>query len=156
MSHALLRRLGLQLPANYSTARRNLLDTKGVFQRSAIVPNGSTVPSIEALISRFPLIAWDVWHKAVYLLTNDVKPPSHYPMFGWRHYQLIDYIKNGRLFLSPELEEKALGRALSLHGILLPQQIETLKRIRSASSVRAAGGPPVTSGRMLRRRTAHR
>ena len=65
MSHTFLRDRGAQLPGNYATARRNLLDVKGIFQRSAIIENGSTIPKIEPLVYRFPLVAWDIWQRGV-------------------------------------------------------------------------------------------
>ena len=45
MSHEFLRGRGASLP-NYATARRNLFDIKGVFQRYTFTPAGSTVPKI--------------------------------------------------------------------------------------------------------------
>jgi hypothetical protein len=155
MSHALLCSLGARLPKDYTGARRNLLDVKGVFQRNMIVRNGTVVPKIEALANRFPLIAWDIWQRSVYLLTNDIKPPSHFPIFGWRHQRVVDYFEDRSLLPTPELERSWLGRPWSIHGLLWPQQIETLRKITSASTVRTDDGPPVTSGRMLRRMNAH-
>jgi hypothetical protein len=155
MSHAFLRDRGARLPSSYATARRNLLDVKGIFQRNAIIENGSRVPKIEPFIYRFPLVAWDIWQRSVYLLTNDVKPPSHFPIFGWRHHRVRDYFENRRLLLTPELEHGGLGQPWSLHGLLWPQQLETLQKIVAKSEVRTNGGPPITSGRMSRRRSAH-
>jgi hypothetical protein len=152
MSHAFLRRLGVPLPANYATARRNLHDIKGVFQRYMIVSPNSVIPNLESLMLRYPLILWDIWQKAVYLLTNQVKPPSHAPIFGWRHHRVIDYVRKGILLVGPEVEREALGKPLSLHGILWPQQLENLKAL---PSVKPEKGTPVTSGRMLRRTFAH-
>jgi hypothetical protein len=148
MSHAFVTKLGFSLPANYGSARRELLDIKGVFQRYAIVPTGSEVPNIGPLMNRFPLIGWDIWQRAAYLLTNDVKPPSHSPIFGWREHRVLDYQRQGRLLHSPEMERAGLGRSWSLHGLLWPQQLETLRKM--AGPVRVSG-PPVSSGRMLRR-----
>jgi hypothetical protein len=153
MNHALLRRLGVPLPSNYSTARRNLLDIKGIFQRNAIVPAGSQVPKIESLINRFPLMGWDIWQRSVYLVTNDVKPPSHYPIFGWRHQRVLDYVRHGNLFHGPEVEREGLGTPWSLHGLLWPQQLDTLRKIGVAAVAKES--LPVTSGRMLRRLSAH-
>ncbi len=100
MSHTFLRQARVALPVNYATARRNLLDVKSIFQRYSIVKNGSTVPNLKPLMYRFPLIGWDIWQRAVYLLTNDVKPPSQFPIFGWRYHRVLDYVRHGRL-LSP-------------------------------------------------------
>jgi hypothetical protein len=144
--------MGVPLPANYATARRNLHDVKGIFQRFMIVPTNSVIPNIDSLMLRYPLILWDIWQKAVYLLTNDVKPPSHAPIFGWRHLRVIDYVRKGVLLSGPEFEREALGKSWSLHGLLWPQQLENLKKI---SSVKPEKGLRVTSGRMLRRDTAH-
>ena len=155
MSHAFLRGRGARLPSNYGTARRNLLDVKGIFQSNAIIKNGSKVPKIGPLICRFPLVAWDIWQRSVYLLTNDVKPPSHFPIFGWRHQRVVDYFENHRLLFTPEFERTGLGQPWSLHGLLWPQQLESLQRIVAKSEVRPGDGPPITSGRMSRRRTAH-
>jgi hypothetical protein len=155
MSHAFLCRLGAPLPANYRTARRNLHDVKGIFQRYVIVPKNSVIPNIESLILRYPLIGWDIWQKAVYLLTNDVKPPSHFPTFGWWHHRVIDYVRKGLLFHGPEIEREGLGKPWSLHGLLWPKQLETLRTLMSEGGVKTETGPPVTSGRMLRRTFAH-
>jgi hypothetical protein len=84
---------------------------KGIFQRYAIIENGATVPSIEPLMFRFPLMGWDIWQRAVYLLTNDVKPPSHFPIFGWREQRVLDYVRRGRLLLDPGTERTVLGKA---------------------------------------------
>ena len=151
MSHALLCNLRARLPKDYAAARRNLLDVKGVFQRNMIVRNGTVVPKIGALANRFPLIAWDIWQRGVYLLTNDIKPPSHFPIFGWRHQRVVDYFENHRLLFTPEIERAGLGQPWTLHGLLWPQQLETLQKITRESTVRTDDGPPVTSGRMLRR-----
>lgn len=148
MSHTFLHRLGIPLPANYSSARRELLDTKGVFRRNMITPIGTSVPNLDALLGRFPLMGWDIWQKAVYLLTNDVKPPSHMPIFGWRHYRVLDYKRKGRLFMSPEIEASMLGKPGSLHGLLWPPQLDTLRTIPAPIKT---SGPPITSGRMMRR-----
>ncbi|GEM_PF-6310107 len=153
MSYAFLRRLGFPLPDNYATARRELLDIKGVFQRYVIVPAGSSVPKLEALLDRFPLMGWDIWQRAVYLVTNDVKPPSHFPIFGWRHARVVDYKREGRLFHSPDIEHKALGKPWSLHGPLWSKQLETLRKMSAPS--RCTPGPAISSGRMLRRISAH-
>lgn len=153
MSHAFLRRLRFPLPDNYATSRRELLDIKGVFQRYAIVPAGSPVPKLEPLLNRFPLMGWDIWQRAVYLLTNDVKPPSHAPIFGWRHNRVVEYKREGRLFHSPEIERAALGKPWSLYGLLWPQQLETLRKMAAPSE--CMFGPPISSGRMLRRISAH-
>jgi hypothetical protein len=148
MSHAfLLQGFNLRLPTDYGNARRELLDIKGVFQRNVIIQTGAVAPKLEALLSRFPLMGWDIWQRAVYLLTNDVKPPSHFPIFGWRHDRVLTYKQEGRLFYTPEMEREYLGTSLSLHGLLFPKQIE---RVRKMSPARTAG-LPVTSGRMLRR-----
>jgi hypothetical protein len=152
MSHAFLTKLGFPLLANYGSARRELFDIKGVFQRYAIVPTGSEIPNIGPLMDRFPLIGWDIWQRAVYLLTNDVKPPSHFPIFGWREHRVLDYKREGRLLHSPEMEQAGLSRSWSLHGLLWPQQLETLRKMAGPVSV---SGPPVSSGRMLRRTPAH-
>ena len=148
MSHTFLCRLGVPLPVNYASARRELLDIKGVFRRNVIVPTGSEVPNLGPLLDRFPLIGWDIWQRAVYLLTNDVKPPSHFPIFGWRHNRVLDYRREGRLFHSAETEHAALGKPWSLYGLLWPEQLKTLRK--TAGRVHMYG-PPVTSGRMLRR-----
>ena len=142
MSHAFLHRLGVPLPVNYSSARRELLDTKGVFRRYVITPVGSSVPNLEPLLDRFPLIGWDIWQRGVYLLTNDIKPPSHFPIFGWRHQRVLDYKREQRLFHSPEIESVMLGKPPSLYGLLLPQQLDTLRKTLGAIHT---GGPPVTS-----------
>ena len=155
MSYAFLRRSGFPLPDNYATARRELLDIKGVFQRYVIVRAGSPVPKLEALLNRFPLMGWDIWQRAVYLLTNDVKPPSHAPIFGWRQDRVVDYKQEGRLFYSAELEHKWLGKPWSLHGLLWPEQFDTLRKIVAVAPPGPTYGPPVSSGRMLRRSPAH-
>jgi hypothetical protein len=154
MSHEFLCDLGASLPA-YATARRNLFDAKGVFQRYAITPAGSVVPRIEPLMFRFPLIAWDVWQKNVYLLTSDVKPPSHFPIFGWRRQRVLDYVRRGQLLVDGETERAALGKPWSLHGLLWPQQLQTLQKITAKGPARMDDGPPVNSGRMLRRTSSH-
>jgi hypothetical protein len=154
MSHAFLRRARLALPADYVTARRNLLDVKGVFQGNVLVENGATVPNIRALLHRFPLMGWDIWQRATYLMTSPVKPPSHFPIYGWRHYRVLDFVRRGRLLIDEDAERALLGTPASLHGLLWPQQIETLRKVSSVSRVKVAAGPPVNSGRMLRRQTA--
>jgi hypothetical protein len=155
MSHLFLLRAGFELPVNYSTARRNLFDIKGVFYNSAIVENGTMLRSIDALLVRFPLIGWDIFQRAVYLLTNDIKPPSHFPIFGWREQRVHDYVRRGRLLLDVETEAALLGTPQSLHGLLWPQQLETLRKIASVSRVTVKKGGPITSGRGFRRTSAH-
>jgi len=132
MSHAFLRGLGVPLPKNYVTARRELLDIKGIFTKYTIVPAGSHGPHIESLLHRFPLIGWDIWQKYVYLLTSDIKPPSHFPIFGWRHQRVLDYVQHGRLLHTSEFERNGLGKPWSLHGTLWPQQIEAVRRLGPA------------------------
>lgn len=151
ISYAFLRQKGIGLPANYVNARRELLDVKGVLQRYAIVPTGSEVPNTDALLYRFPLIGWDIWQRSVYLLTNDVKPPSHMPIFGWRHSRLLNYVETDCVFGSREIEKELLGHERSLCGPLWPSQTDTLKKLGKVKIV----GPPITSGRMLRRILAH-
>lgn len=153
MSYTFLRHLRFPLPASYATARRELLDIKGVFQRCVIVRAGSQVPKLEAFLNRFPLMGWDIWQRAAYLLTNDIKPPSHFPIFGWRHARVVDYKREGRLFNSAEIERAALGKPWSLHGLLWPQQLEALRKTVTPSG--RTYGPPISSGRMLRRVSAH-
>ena len=151
MSYAFLQHLGLPISPNYDSARRELLDIKAAFRSGTLVPMGSEVPNIGPLLVRFPLIGWDIWQRAVYLLTNDVKPPSHMPIFGWRHHRVLSYAQSGHL-VSPGFEQELLGHSFSLHGILWPEQLKTLEKlVRPARSA----GPPVTSGRMLRRHFAH-
>jgi hypothetical protein len=83
-------------------------------------------------------------------LTSDVKPPSHFPIFGWRHQRVLSYKQEGRLFYTPEMEREALGEPFTLHGLLWPQQLDSLQNLRKTGSVHTAG-PPITDGRMLRR-----
>jgi hypothetical protein len=154
MCYEFLRGLGAPLPS-YSTARRNLFDVKGVFQRNVFTPVGSVVSKIEPMMFRFPLIAWDVWQKNVYLLTTAVKPPSHFPIFGWRSQRVLDYVRRGRLLVDDETERVVLGTPWSLHGLLFPQQLQTLQKITAKDPARLDDGPPVNSGRMLRLRSSH-
>jgi hypothetical protein len=130
MSHEFLLGLGAPLPS-YTTARRNLFDVKGVFQRNAFTPAGSLVSKIEPLMFRFPLIAWDIWQKNVYLLTNDVKPPSHFPIFGWRRQRVLDYVRRGQLLVNDEVERAALGtpgRCMACCGLNNSRHFRKLQR----------------------------
>ena len=108
---------------------------------------GSEVPNIGPLLIRFPLIGWDIWQRAVYLLTNNVKPPSHMPIFGWRHYRVLEYAQSGHR-VPAGFEQEVLSHPSSLHDLLCLSSWKLLEKIiRPARST----GPPVTSGRMLRK-----